>query len=418
MCCAPSSRAPGRLCVLGAKPAGRSGDWDGDVTGATLPGFAVAEASPAAVGVAGPAPVRDYALVFLIDGGHVRAQTYAAFPESGPGVPCARDRLGAHGPVTRRLLRLIAATRWLTERPLSKRAAPVASVDAPFPPLAREPRPARAPCRRSRVHVPRVAPPRSRGDPGWTAGLTLYAHARRRRRTGTLGGVQTAAPSAAPAARAEDARARAGRRHAVVRRPGHKVGRINSRSARADVLRSRFDGTPSDLVAADDGTMWVVDVNRRHRLRDRRAGPSTSKDSSSPGLVGHPRAGNGALWYVDIGGEQGRAGDPAGVHRRGDPGDRRPSACRRVGPVDITPPGPGTAWSSRRSTRLVHVDAGGPDLDHQSIGRGSAACVHTNATGVWWIDPANRRIGRLRASVDRMGAAARVRHSVRLHVRL
>ena len=82
--------------VLGAAPAERSGDWDGDLAGATLPGFAVADAErPQRLELRGRHRFASYALVFLIEPGRVRAQTYAVFP--GPPrarVPRARDRVG------------------------------------------------------------------------------------------------------------------------------------------------------------------------------------------------------------------------------------------------------------------------------------------------------------------------------------
>jgi hypothetical protein len=99
--------------VLGAKPDRRSGDWDGDVSGATLPGFAVAEADrPRRLELRGRHRFASYSLVFLIDGTSVRAQTYAAFPGvKGRAYRALVIGSGAHGVVTRRLLRRIAATR-------------------------------------------------------------------------------------------------------------------------------------------------------------------------------------------------------------------------------------------------------------------------------------------------------------------
>jgi hypothetical protein len=101
------------LRVLAATPAARSGDWNGDLTGATLPGFAVASAErPVRLELRGRHRFASYALVFLIEGGSVRAQTYAAFPGiKGRAYRALVIGSGAHGVVTRRLLRRIAATR-------------------------------------------------------------------------------------------------------------------------------------------------------------------------------------------------------------------------------------------------------------------------------------------------------------------
>jgi hypothetical protein len=103
----------GRLArVLGAFPSARSGDWSGDLTGATLPGFAVVEAQrPARLELRGHHRFSSYALVFLIDDGRVRAQTYAAFPGlRGRAYRALVIGTRAHRVLVRRLLRRIAGT--------------------------------------------------------------------------------------------------------------------------------------------------------------------------------------------------------------------------------------------------------------------------------------------------------------------
>ena len=99
--------------LLGATPAERSGDWDGDLAGATLPGFAVAEARrPERLELHGRHRFATYTLVFLVDGERVRAQTYAAFPGvKGRAYRALVIGTGAHRLVTRRLLRRVAAAR-------------------------------------------------------------------------------------------------------------------------------------------------------------------------------------------------------------------------------------------------------------------------------------------------------------------
>jgi hypothetical protein len=103
--------ARGLVRVLGATPGERSGDWDGDLTGATLPGFAVAEARrPERLELRGRHRFARYQLVFLIDSERVRARTYAAFPGiKGRAYRALVIGSGAHGVVTRRLLRRVAA---------------------------------------------------------------------------------------------------------------------------------------------------------------------------------------------------------------------------------------------------------------------------------------------------------------------
>lgn len=99
--------------VLGATPGERSGDWDGDLDGATLPGFAVAEARrPERLELRGRHRFARYTLVFLVEGDRVRAQTYAAFPGvKGRVYRALVISSGAHRLVTQRLLRRVAAAR-------------------------------------------------------------------------------------------------------------------------------------------------------------------------------------------------------------------------------------------------------------------------------------------------------------------
>lgn len=105
------SGSPRFARLLGAHPAGRSGDWSRDPGGATLPGFEVVEARrPERLELRGRHRFSVYRLTFSIGGGEVRARTDAAFPG-------LRGRLyralvigsGAHRFLVRRLLRRVAA---------------------------------------------------------------------------------------------------------------------------------------------------------------------------------------------------------------------------------------------------------------------------------------------------------------------
>ncbi|MDQ3340243.1 MAG: hypothetical protein M4D80_34225 [Myxococcota bacterium] len=98
--------------VLGAAPIRASGDWSGagDVTGATLPGFAVVDAQrPSRLELRGQHRFSRYALVLLIDDTQVRAQTYAEFPGvSGRVYKALVIGSRAHRMIVRRMLRKIA----------------------------------------------------------------------------------------------------------------------------------------------------------------------------------------------------------------------------------------------------------------------------------------------------------------------
>jgi hypothetical protein len=101
--------------VLGGTPARAAGDWSGDLRGAALPGFAVAEVVPdQRLELIGRHRFARYALTFeLEDAGpettRLHALTHAAFP----GIRGTLYRAlvigsGAHAIVVRRLLRRIA----------------------------------------------------------------------------------------------------------------------------------------------------------------------------------------------------------------------------------------------------------------------------------------------------------------------
>jgi hypothetical protein len=98
--------------VLGAAPSRASGDWsgEGDVSGATLPGFAVVDAQrPTRLELRGQHRFSRYRLVILIDDDQVRAQTYAEFPGvSGRMYKALVIGSRAHRMIVRRMLRRIA----------------------------------------------------------------------------------------------------------------------------------------------------------------------------------------------------------------------------------------------------------------------------------------------------------------------
>jgi hypothetical protein len=103
--------ARGLTRILGAAPGERTGDWNGDLDGATLPGFAVVDARrPERLELRGRHRFARYSLVFLIDGDRVRAQTYATFPGvKGRVYRALVISSGAHRVVTQRILRRVAA---------------------------------------------------------------------------------------------------------------------------------------------------------------------------------------------------------------------------------------------------------------------------------------------------------------------
>jgi len=95
--------------LLGCDPADGTAELTGR-PGETVPGFRVVESEPGRrLALAGRHRFADYALTFILDGSHLRAQTHAAFPGLlGRLYRAAVIGSGAHRLVTRRLLRQVA----------------------------------------------------------------------------------------------------------------------------------------------------------------------------------------------------------------------------------------------------------------------------------------------------------------------
>lgn len=115
-----AGRATPLFHVLGVSPNRAAGDWAGDLRGATLPGFAVAESAPhTRLELRGRHRFARYVLVFNLDDTgsettRLRASTYAEFPGvRGRAYRALVIGTGAHRVVTRRMLRDVAgrATR-------------------------------------------------------------------------------------------------------------------------------------------------------------------------------------------------------------------------------------------------------------------------------------------------------------------
>jgi hypothetical protein len=106
--------------ALGVAPAHAAGDWSGELDGATLPGFAVAQSTPhSRLELRGRHRFSRYALIFELDDTgtgttRLRARTYAEFPGArGRAYRALVIGTRAHRVVVHRLLRRVAqrATR-------------------------------------------------------------------------------------------------------------------------------------------------------------------------------------------------------------------------------------------------------------------------------------------------------------------
>ena len=95
--------------LLGCDPAERTAELTGR-PGETIPGFRVVESEPGRrLELRGRHRFANYALTFVLDGDHLRAQTHAEFPGVlGQLYRAAVIGSGGHRIVTRSLLRRIA----------------------------------------------------------------------------------------------------------------------------------------------------------------------------------------------------------------------------------------------------------------------------------------------------------------------
>jgi len=95
--------------ILGCDPAQGTTEFLGRL-GETVPGFRVVEAEPGRrLALRGRHRFSNYALTFVFDGDHLRAQTHAAFPGVlGQLYRAAVIGSGGHRVLTRRLLRQVA----------------------------------------------------------------------------------------------------------------------------------------------------------------------------------------------------------------------------------------------------------------------------------------------------------------------
>src|SRR3954447_10143456 len=79
---------------------------------------------------------------------------------------------------------------------------------------------------------------------------------------------------------------------------GTKVGRMGATQAPSEFAHD-FGATPRDLVAADNGTMWILKANANLECATATGGDFFVKDSKLTSPVAITRSRDGAVWYVD-----------------------------------------------------------------------------------------------------------------------
>jgi streptogramin lyase len=176
--------------------------------------------------------------------------------------------------------------------------------------------------------------------------------------------------------------------------PGNgKVGRTNPGVSLLE-FATALSGTPSDLAAGQTGTMWVVESGAKIACVTP-AGVVTEYASPLSSAVAITRGGDGAMWIVDT--TANSLGRFAASATCAAPTiEVFPLGISVSGAVDITPAATGNDLFVAADGALVRVQptATTPTITSVALGVGKPAAVHSNATGVWWVDAVNKRIGR------------------------
>ncbi len=217
---------------------------------------------------------------------------------------------------------------------------------------------------------------------------------------GTLNGVQTALTvggGSAPSVLVPGP----GDNHLWFVDPGNsKVGRSNPGVSLLE-FATVLTGTPSDLAAGQTGTMWVVESTGGKLACVTTAGVVTEYTSPLTAAVAITRGGDGAMWMVDTAANSLGRFTPAATCATAPTIEVFPLGITVTGAVDIAPAPTGNDLYVAANNALVRVQptASTPTITSVSLGNGKPAAVHSGATGVWWVDSVNKRIGRYAATV-------------------
>ena len=219
--------------------------------------------------------------------------------------------------------------------------------------------------------------------------------------TGTVGGVSLGGVQSMPVAIAGAAT----RPTALAPGPGDGnlwfVDPTNGRVGRTDVgigpvtLATAVGGAPTDLVAAANNLMWVVESTSGQLDCITAAGTVTAKTSglAAPSMIA--RASDNALWYLDVPAKKiARLAQPANC---GGAEALQPAIFtlpEGFVASDVTAAPTGGAVYVGGESGVVQVSAAGVSVP-LDVGTAEPAMMHTAGTGVWWVDAQNMRIGRL-----------------------
>jgi streptogramin lyase len=182
---------------------------------------------------------------------------------------------------------------------------------------------------------------------------------------------------------------------------GAKVGRKGPGAA--VVFNQAFDGTPTDLVAAGNGTMWVTTTSGKIYCATA-AGDFFAKDSLLASPVAIARGGDGALWYVATAANKIARLVPSACTAGAAPTINVYDLLASTNPVEITAAANGNdlylAGGFANTGTITRVTPAAtptmnPSLQNIFLGVATPRYVHANAAGVWWTDTVNKRIGRL-----------------------
>jgi virginiamycin B lyase len=178
--------------------------------------------------------------------------------------------------------------------------------------------------------------------------------------------------------------------------PGNnKVGRTNPGMSLLE-FATVLTGTPSDLAAGQTGTMWVAESTAGKLACVTTTGVVTEYASPLTTAVAITRGGDGAMWLVDTAANSLGRFVPAATCATAPVIEVFPLGITVSGAADIAPAATGNDLFVAADGALVRVQptVTTPTIAPISLGNGKPAAVHSNATGVWWVDSVNKRIGR------------------------
>jgi virginiamycin B lyase len=177
-----------------------------------------------------------------------------------------------------------------------------------------------------------------------------------------------------------------------------KIGHVTPTAAggSANELATVLASAPVDLTLGPNGNVWVAETNGDVVCITPAGVVGTPAASQLANPVAIAQGPDGALWVLDA-----NAAALARVTTDNGCGVTGATAfpvTNAVGPTDIAAAPDGTLYLGASGALVKvtpHGSAQNPDFAPVALDPGTTpSAVHANATGIWWIDRTDRRLGR------------------------